>query len=153
MRGVVIPAARINPHIDCICYELPRDQMLRDNYIRFVAGCAKKGIHYHKLIISPPGRPRTTGERSQSHRINGFCQWISKTLDLDFDSVKHYMKRLAVSDGYPFDTMPDGSVEPWSEARITMDQATILIRVIERFAAEHQIPLPEYDEDGNLMLV
>ena len=100
-----------------------------------------------KIGLSKPGRPRTTGERSQNHAINGYCQQIAIATGQDFDTVKFAMKRMAIGAGYPFRTEAmTGEVFPYSEGEIDSSQAATLIKTIKRFAAEYQIKLREYEE-------
>jgi hypothetical protein len=89
-----------------------------------------------------PRRLRTTGEKSQNHRINGFIQQIAESTGQDFDSIKIYCKGEAMARGYPFDTIK-GKVIPWSETRIDTIQAGYLIDSIEQLAAEMGIVLKE----------
>ena len=96
--------------------------------------------------ITLPRRPRTTGERSQNHRINGHCQQIAMETGCSFGAVKMHMKRLAIDRGYPFDTLPDGTVAPKSEADVTVEEATYLIETINQFAGEYGIELRENKE-------
>jgi len=85
---------------------------------------------------------RTTGWKSQSHHINGHVAQIAEATGNDFDTVKIYCKTEAISAGYPFDTIHD-YVVPWSETRIDVLQASILIDTIHRIAAEEGIRLIE----------
>jgi hypothetical protein len=90
-------------------------------------------------------KPRTTGERSQNHRINGHIQVICMENGEDFYFMKEWLKYKAIRRGYPFDTAPDGTVIPWSESRIDTVQAGYLCDEINQFAAERGIILPEYE--------
>ena len=88
-------------------------------------------------------RPRTTGQGSQGAHINGHIAQICKeTGGNDFDTVKLWCKREAMSEGYPFDTFK-GVMIPWSETRLDTIQAGILIETIHRLAAEMGIRLQE----------
>lgn len=98
------------------------------------------------VTIRTPTKPRTTGWRSQNHRINGFIQQISMYSGMDFETLKVYFKKKALTRGYPFETDPDGDAVPYSEARIDTVQASYLINEIEQFAAENDITLKEYEE-------
>jgi hypothetical protein len=98
---------------------------------------------YLNVRFDLPHRPRTTGWKSQNHRINGFIQQMSAATGNDFDALKMVCKREAISEGYPFQTLPNGEVWPKSEAGISIEEATILINTIQRIAAEYNIPLKE----------
>ena len=50
-------------------YELP--QFVRDYYWKMVRQAEEKGIFHDQLRISRPHKPRTTGDKSQNHHING----------------------------------------------------------------------------------
>ena len=93
-----------------------------------------------KVSLDRPGRPRTTGENSQNHFINGACQKIAVETGNDFDTVKMAMKKMALSRGYPFDTIGT-EIIPKSESKLTTAEAKILIETIQEFAAEWDISL------------
>jgi hypothetical protein len=103
----------------------------------------EKCAGYLNVRFDLPHRPRTTGWKSQNHRINGFIQQMSAATGNDFDALKMVCKREAISEGYPFQTLPNGEVWPKSEAGISIEEATILINTIQRLAAEYNIPLKE----------
>jgi len=89
-------------------------------------------------------RPRTKGWRSQNHRINGHCQQIAQETGNSFRAIKEHMKKEAIDRGYPFETLPDGSTQPKSEADISVEEAILLTDTINQFAAEWGIVLKEY---------
>ena len=97
--------------------------------------------HYLQVDIRKPGRPRTTGEKSQNHAINGAIQIIARETGNEFDDVKLAIKHKAVSRGYPFATVL-GQIIPASEATLTTEQAGILLDTIIQFCAEYMIALP-----------
>ncbi len=107
-----------------LCQSIPRGAIWRMEFSR----------HYPK---------RSTGPKSQNHRINGFIQQICEQTHNSFSAVKERMKELAVDRGYPFETLPDGSIQPKSEADINTQEASWLIDTIEQFAAEWGIKLRE----------
>ena len=145
MREILIPAARrleTNSKL-YLAYELP--EFARDFYWHMVDQHEEKGIHFERLKISKPMKPRTTGEKSQNHHINGHIQQLCVETGMDFDVLKYYFKKKAISRGYPFDTDPDGEAVPWSESRISTEQAGYLIDTIHQFADENDIYLKEDD--------
>ena len=85
---------------------------------------------------------RSTGWKSQNHHIRGHEAQIARELGQDADSIHDYMKREAISRGYPYDLIND-IVIPWSESRIDTLQASMLIDEIHQFAAEYGINLVE----------
>jgi hypothetical protein len=102
----------------------------------------QKNHEYLTIEIRKVGKPRTTGEHSQNHAINGYCQQIARETGQPFESVKSAMKHEAMTRGYPFDTEKvTGQVVPWSESRLNTEQAAILIDTIQQFAAEYGIVL------------
>ena len=135
MKEIIIPAAKRleTGSLAFTAYEIP--VFVRDYYWYLVNELLDRGIKYHKLRVSAPFKPRSTGEKSQNHAINGYCQQIAMELGYDFDTIKNTMKRGAVSMGYPFDTAPDDEIEPWSERRIDTDQAGHLIEFIKYWCA------------------
>lgn len=98
---------------------------------------------------------RSTGERSQNHRINGFIQQIIVGYGLDYtvEEMKWYFKKLAIGRGYPFKTMPDGEIIPKSETRLTTVEAAILSDTIEEWAAKRAFKLKQYSDDGKIIYV
>ncbi len=109
---------------------------------------AHKDKQFDRLLIKVPGRPRTTGDKSQNRHLNSHIQDITRHTGNDFDSVKMAMKTMAISEGFPFDTV-NKVVVPWSETRINTKQCAILIDFIHRWAAEEGIVLRE--DDLNLL--
>lgn len=71
VKELIIPAAkRIKTKNRLyMVYELP--QFVRDYYWKMVRQAEEKGIFHDQLRISRPHKPRTTGDKSQNHHING----------------------------------------------------------------------------------
>ncbi|ADK81893.1 hypothetical protein [Sediminispirochaeta smaragdinae] len=111
----------------------------------------KSPAPYYSLKIDTPKRPRTTGENSQNHHINGHCQQISVDTGQPFEDVKKYAKQFALTMGYPI--LEDENGEPihdlWgkpqgiSESDCSTEDAAILIEAIHQIAAEMDINLIE----------
>lgn len=116
------------PHI----YRTGWDIYLRDNQDKM----------YDRLLITVPFKPRSTGKGSQNHHVNSHIQDIAHSTGNNFDSVKMAMKTMAISEGYPFDTV-SGVVVPWSETRLDTVQCAILITFIHRWADENGIAVRE----------
>lgn len=95
--------------------------------------------------ILAPRRRRTTGERSQNHRLNGFIQQICVATFNDFQAVKEVVKMRAISRGYPFKTFR-GITVPQSEADSSTVECAMLIAEVEQLAAEEGITLVEYED-------
>ena len=111
---------------------------------------AEKHGGYLTVTLQTPQRPRTTGERSQNHFINGAIQQICKETGNDFNDVKMYVKRKAFRRGYPMKrgengniiySLIDGQPIPESEAKISTVEAGYLIEEIIQLAAELEIVL------------
>ena len=98
---------------------------------------------FFRLKLSRPYRRRSTGYKSQNHRINGFIQQICVKTGMPFQGLKEFFKAEAIGEGYPFVTLPSGEVIGDSEANISVEEASILIGVIERYAAEWGVELVE----------
>ncbi len=99
-------------------------------------------------------KPRTTGYRSQNHRINGFVQQILVALGWDHitvEEMKYWFKHRARSRGFPAKTFPDGTFVPISEKDCNTVDAGLLIEEIEAFAAANRIKLIQYDEEGRVV--
>jgi len=122
---------------DRIAFKIP-DPLRHGLFIFF----SNSRTNFFRVQISHPRRPRTTGEKSQNHHINGHIQQIALETGNDFETVKTYVKKQAVSMGYPFDSF-QGDIIPWSERRIDRQQAAILIEACHRLAAELGIFLTE----------
>lgn len=102
-----------------------------------------------KFEISLPQRPRSKGPRSQNSRIHGNCQDIADQLgEYTMEEVKDAMKRMAVGEGYPTKLSLDGKEIPKPTRNTTVEEANLLLRVIQRFVDEHNLYLTEYDEEG-----
>lgn len=94
--------------------------------------------------ILPVRKARTTGERSQSHHLNGHVQTIAMETGNDFQAVKEVVKMRAISMGYPFKTY-HGITVPQSEADASTVECALLIDAVHQLAAEEGIVLVEYD--------
>jgi hypothetical protein len=136
-----IPAAHRNTaFVGRIVFDLPREY--EDAWRELCRKGEKRG-DWFRLVIELPKRARSTGKYSQSAHINGHCAQIAQDTGNDFTAVKMFMKTEAISQGWPYTNLPDGSVVPKSESTATVEEATILIDVIHRFAAEWNIRLKE----------
>jgi hypothetical protein len=93
-----------------------------------------------------PRRPRTTGDKSQNHHLNGHIQGICVETGNSFEAVKMAVKLRAVEMGYPFQTLPNGAIDPQSEAASSTEECAILIESAHMIAAEWGIALIESDD-------
>lgn len=95
--------------------------------------------------VSEARKRRTTGERSQSHHLNGHIQTIAMETGNDFEAVKSVVKLRAIAMGYPFKTYR-GITVPQSEADCSTKECALLIDAVHQLAAEEGIVLVEYEE-------
>ena len=123
----------------------------REYYQSMLAYCIDKRGGYISVTFYPPRKPRSTGEKSQNHAINGYCQQIAVKTGQPFEDVKIFCKQQAIDMGYPIledkkgTAVTDlwGNVKGISEEDATMEDAAILIKAITRFADEIQMKLYE----------
>lgn len=114
----------------------------------FITAMEKKTNGYYLVKIAKPQRPRSDGQRKC---FNGWIQFFCNETGNDFHQVKMYLKKKAISRGYPI--MKDntgriqydiyGDIMPQSEALATVDQEKLLIEEMCQLADEYNIRLPE----------
>ena len=137
---------------DAVTFRVPADY--RTSLIAVLNKCAANSSGYVTLTLDAPKRPRTTGERSQNSALWGWCSDIADQLstmpDQDYtpEQVKAAMCRMAVSEGYPTALSIDGVEEPMPTRHASVEQMSVVLSVIVRFADEHSLYLTEYDGDG-----
>lgn len=127
----------------------PRDKKLELNQVYALSD--KKHGGYVTVTIETPRKPRTTGEGSQSHHLNGHVQQIAAETGNPFEVVKMEIKHRAISMGYPILYKPDGTprTDLWgrvmgiSEADSSTSECALLIETAHRLAAELGIFLQE----------
>jgi len=140
-----------------VCFEFPDHETAqafwasaRDHELSSDAP-AGYGAEY-RVVLRKPKRPRSTGRRSQNTHFNGHVQDICTQLGTDFEDTKLYLKRYALSMGYPFMrdeageivySLTDNEPLPAHERDASSEEAAILIEAAHMFAAEHLITLVE----------
>lgn len=130
-------------------FRIPPDN--RPWYLATLEDCKKKANGYATVTVELPKRKRSTGNKSQSHHVNGHIQQIATETGQGFQDVKEYVKCQAIDRGYPMLKKDDGSpfLNVWghprgiSEADASVEDATILIDQIHQLAAELMIKLVE----------
>jgi hypothetical protein len=147
-------AETVTPEILKDCIVIRPD----DYWLEVVKDFASKKMKRLLMVTCKFGKyykRRSTGDRSQNHRINGFIQQIIVGYGLDFsvEEMKWYFKKLAVGRGYPFKTMPDGEIIPKSESKCTTVEAMILSQTIEEWAGKQGFRLKQYNENGEVVYV
>ena len=115
----------------------------RGTFKQLIKYCNEKWGGYMRLVLSPPFKHRTTGEKSQNHAINGFVQQIANETGEDFDVIKMHAKRMAIKRGYPVKVNIFGETVPLSETEIDTEQAGFLIEALHEIASFLSITLRE----------
>ena len=126
-----------------IAFEPPADAGASENIKRELRKCRDKHNDYVLLTIQPPRKPRTTGEHSQNHHLNGHIMQICNETGNDYDTVKDAVKQLAVEQmGYPYKTI-GGRIVPQRERECSTDECALLIEAAHVLAADLGIILQE----------
>nr|DAR01504.1 MAG TPA: Putative HNHc nuclease [Caudoviricetes sp.] len=126
-----------------IAFDLPQDAGAREAIRRELERCRDKNNDYVLLTIQPPKKPRTTGEHSQNHHLNGHIMQICNETGNSYDAIKYCVKMLAVEEmGYPYELV-DGHICPQSEADCSTEECAKLIEAAHVWAAHHGIILQE----------
>lgn len=126
-----------------IAFDLPQDAGAREAIRRELERCKVKNNDYVLLTMQPPKRPRTTGEGSQNHHLNGHIMQICNETGNDYDTIKYCVKMLAVEQmGYPYKTVA-GHILPQPESQSSTDECAKLIEAAHVLAAQLSIILQE----------
>ena len=143
--------SRIKADRGIISFRLPESMV--DTVEAFFQRYDEKHNYYYTVKISPPRKPRTTGNKSQNHRLNGFIQQIAIATGQPFDDIKKRAKQIAVDMGYPMLTDNNGkpiydvwgNVQGISEADSSTAECALLINAVEQIAAFLDVRLIEGD--------
>lgn len=126
-----------------IAFDLPQDAGAREAIRRELERCKNKNNDYVLVTMQPPKRPRTTGEGSQNHHLNGHIMQICNETGNDYDTIKYCVKMLAVEQmGYPYKTVAE-HILPQPERQSSTDECAKLIEAAHVLAAELGIILQE----------
>ena len=126
-----------------IAFEPPADKAADANIKHELRKCRDKYGDYVLVTMQPPKRPRTTGNDSQNHHLNGHIMQICAETGNDYDAVKDAVKMLAVSTmGYPYKTI-GGQIVPQRERDASVDECALLIEAAHVLAADLGIILQE----------
>ena len=126
-----------------IAFDLPQDAGAREAIRRELERCRDKNNDFVLITMQAPKRPRTTGEGSQNHHLNGHILQICNETGNDYDTVKDAVKQLAVEQmGYPYKTI-GGRIVPQRERECSTDECAKLIEAAHILAAELGIILQE----------
>lgn len=126
-----------------IAFEPPADSGAQEAIKRELRKCRDKHHDYVLLTLQPPKRPRTTGNGSQNHHLNGHIIQICNETGNSYDAIKYCVKMLAVEEmGYPYEII-DGHIWPKAEHESSTDECAKLIEAAHVWAAQHGIILQE----------
>ena len=126
-----------------IAFEPPADKAADANIKHELRKCRDKHGDYVLVTMQPPKRPRTTGEGSQNHHLNGHILQICNKTGNDYDSVKDAIKMIAVENmGYPYKTIGK-KIVPLRERESSTDECAKLIEAAHLLAADLGIILQE----------
>jgi len=126
MKKLCIPAVKITTTISGKA-GISVPAAYREYYQDMLAYCLEKRGGYISVTFYPPRKPRSTGEKSQNHHLNGHITQIAQFIGDDFDTVKMHIKRTAIKRGYPTRDTKLGDVVPISEADSTTEECAMLI--------------------------
>ena len=128
----------------------------KQTFLDLIKYCIEKRGGFLRLVLQPPFKHRSTGEKSQNHHINGHCQQISNETGQSFFDVKKYTKQIAIDIGYPILYSKDkegnddkaildlwGNEQGISETEADTEQAGYLIEAVHEIADELGIKLKE----------
>ena len=119
-----------------IAFEPPADDGAREAIRRELERCKNKNNDYVLVTMQPPKRPRTTGENSQNHLLNGIIVQICEETGNDYDSVKDAVKMIAVEQfAYPYKTI-GGKIIPQRERDCSIEECSKLIEAAQMLAAD-----------------
>ena len=140
MVTVILHREYVKGHI---AFAVPTDTAIREAIKRELAKCRDKHNDYVLVTIASPKRPRTTGDGSQNHHLNGHIMQICAETGNDYDVVKNAVKMIAVEQmGYPY-TDFHGVITPKSESESSTDECAKLIEAAHILAADLGIILKE----------
>lgn len=119
-----------------IAFEPPADSGAQEAIKRELRKCRDKHNDYVLVTIQPPRKPRTTGEHSQNHLLNGIIVQICEETGNDYDSVKDAVKMIAVEQfAYPYKTI-GGKIIPQRERDCSVEECSKLIEAAQMLAAD-----------------
>lgn len=119
-----------------IAFEPPADDGANANIKHELRKCRDKYNDYVLVTLQPPKKPRTTGENSQNHLLNGIIVQICEETGNDYDSVKDAVKMIAVEQlAYPYKTI-GGKIIPQRERDCSVEECSKLIEAAQMLAAD-----------------
>ena len=140
MVTVILHREYVKGHI---AFAVPSDTAIREAIKRELVKCRDKHNDYVLVTIASPKRPRTTGDGSQNHHLNGHIMQICVETGNDYEAVKNAVKMIAVEQmGYPY-TDFHGVITPKSESESSTDECAKLIEAAHILAADLGMVLKE----------
>lgn len=126
-----------------IAFEPPADDGANANIKHELRKCRDKHNDYVLVTLQPPKKPRTTGEGSQNHHVNGHIMQICNETGNSYEVIKYCVKMIAVEQlGYPYKTIA-GHIVPQPESESSTDECALLIEAAHILAAQLSIILQE----------
>ena len=126
-----------------IAFEPPADDGANANIKHELRKCRDKYNDFVLVTLQPPKKPRTTGEGSQNHHLNGHIMQICNATGQDYETIKYCVKMIAVEQmGYPYKTIA-GHIVPQPESESSTDECALLIEAAHILAAQLSIILQE----------
>lgn len=126
-----------------LCFELPSEPELLEALRSLLTTCQSKCGDYVSITLNKPFRPRTVGDKSQSHHLNGHIMQICEITGNDYDTIKYCVKMIAVEQmGYPY-TEVAGHILPKRERDCSTEECAKLIEASHILAANLSIVLKE----------
>ena len=126
-----------------IAFEPPADAGANANIKHELRKCRDKYNDFVLVTLQPPKKPRTTGEGSQNHHLNGHIMQICNETGNSYDVIKYCVKMIAVEQmGYPYKTIA-GHIVPQPESESSTDECALLIEAAHILAAQLSIILQE----------
>lgn len=126
-----------------LCFEIPNNPADKEGLKQVLSYCKDKKNDYISVTLTPPRRPRSTGEHSQNHHLNGHIMQICAETGNDYETVKTAVKMIACeSFGYPY-TELHGVIVPQGESKASTAECAYLIEAAHLLAADLGIILKE----------
>ena len=126
-----------------LCFELPKEPNAICALKKILTSCHTKNDDWVSVTLARPYAPRSTGEHSQNHHLNGHIMQICQETGNDYDTVKFAIKEIAMEQfGYPFQTIGERAV-PKRESKCNTEECSYLIEAAHYLAAELSIVLRE----------
>lgn len=133
---------------DHICFEVPADAGLQTALRRVLGVCRDKYEDYVSCVFAPPYKPRTTGENSQNHLLNGNIMKIVNFTGNDYDTIKYCVKMIAVEQlKYPY-TEIAGHIIPKRERDCNTEECAKLIEASFMLASSLGLLIDTGDNNG-----